>query len=516
MTTHRDPGLLADELLTAPDGRYGLHLTEEAQARVAVFASGRVYVLEGALRHPDVQTIIGVLDNAGHHVQIDKPTIVDNGTLRGIYEGKVAFSAASLVPVGPTENNDSEKREDAYRLLVRGLRTIGTSDLIVKYQPDHASVHAMVDGVQANLFDLNWSTQYALEFQKAVYSWAGEDAGSAELGWRHNAHQMGSITVGLPRGLDSVRIELIATAGGGKELVMRLQPTPPNGKIELAELNFVKDDLRCFRSIMQNGGGLVIVTGPTGHGKTRTLYGLQEKSLKMFPGDRWINVENPIEIRRRHPNVTQIDVVRTSANGDTAQAYQDALAAAMRGVPKRLIIGEIRTPDEADVAIRAALTGHGVLTSMHTPDAMGAILRLIDLGVSENLICNQRRIRAVIGQRLLRRVCPECCRKIDRDDWEQESPEWLDEVFAGTDHLRAANNKGCSHCRHGYVPGRIPLVEIIRPDTHLLKLLIAGEDTHALAHWTGTLQGQPLLSQVAAGLKSGLFDPFEALRCTDF
>ena len=510
---------LPDELLTHQDGPFGLHVTDEAKSRVAIFKSGKVFALEGGLRHPDVQTIICVLEDAGHKLMLAPAdvTIVDNGTLRGIYEGKAASSTTSLAPVGPTENNDSEKREDAYRLFARAVRTAGVSDLIVKYETDFPSVHQIVDGDMEDLIDLNWSPQYALEFQKAVQAWAGDEGnGSSELGWRQNSHQMGSISRGLPPGLDTVRLEYLATGFGGKELIARLQHTPKGGRIDLNTLNFDPVDLKTINKIVQSSGGITIATGPTGHGKTRLLYGMQQRALDYFPADRWINIERPIEVRLRNKRITQIDVIQVGGFSAAADAWQESLSASMRGVPRKLLIGEVVRPEEADVAIRTALTGHGVLTTTHTPDTAGAIIRLLDLGVSASTLCNQRRIRAILGIRLIKRTCPHCSRKVDLADWEDDCPEWIEEVIKDCGHLKAANPEGCSQCRRGYIPGRIPLLEILRPDRQYLELATAGREDDAHAHWVKNLGGQTLVSKIIAGMKEGRFDPKEAIRCTDF
>jgi len=517
MTIHVDIDA-GDRLVTGLDGDFAVHVTGEVQRRIAVYKSGRVFMVQDALDHLEVETIIEVLEKRGVPVKLDSAVIVDRGTLRAMYEGKTTIETAERVAAQPrsAELSDGEKRQDIYRLLDRGRKLSGTSDIIVKYWPDQASVHAIVDGVQQNWTDLQWTPEYTLEFQKAANAWAGDEGGSAELGWINNKHQKGSITTGLPPGLDTVRMEFSAAAFGGKELIMRLQHRPPGGRVDLRKLHFPEPVIRSFRSILNLSGGLIGFTGPTGHGKTNSMYGAQNESLELFPGDRWVNIENPTEIRIRHPNVTQIDILRVAADGDLAKAWDESLGSAMRAIPRKLIIGEVIFAHQAATAVRAAMTGHTVLFTAHTPDPMGTIDRLLDLGISPRVLSRPSFIRALVGQRLFRCVCPHCSAKITKADWKEDMLDWLDAAFDRAPHLLLANQTGCKHCRQGYLPGRVPVTEIVRPTRDMLELLIAGRDDDARLHWETKLGGISLISQVIDGLVAGKFDPVEAIRCLDF
>ena len=508
--TPRAEQATADELLTAPDGRLGPHSSPEVRSRIAVFASGACFMVPDGDNHIEVQSVLAV--SRRYRIDLQEPVFVDKGVLTGIYHKR------QIVPLTDKTTDAADgtqsKRKDAYDLLVKARKLHGTSDIIIKCDRDEAGVYAILDGVQVPFNKRPWSPDYAALFQKAIYTWAGLE-GAAERGWKQGAHQVGAITSGLPEGLDSVRLQLLASAFDGRELIIRLMPKPKGGRIELRDLGFNAEQIGRFAGIMQNSGGIVIVTGPTGGGKTTTLHGLLSLSLDLFTGDRWITVEDPVEIRRRHPNVTQIDVVRTAVDDDTDHAYDDSLTAAMRSIPRRLLFGEIRSEASAAIAVRAALTGHGVLTTLHTDDAPGAIPRLLDMGISPNMLRNPKLVRAVTAQRLLRRLC-SCHITITRRDWTTFCPTWLERIFTDVGHVRMPNPTPCAHCRAGYRIGRVPITEIMIPDERLLSLLIDGQRDTATNYWKAECGGLPIVDQALQGIVEGTFDPMEVIRCLDF
>jgi type II secretory ATPase GspE/PulE/Tfp pilus assembly ATPase PilB-like protein len=500
----------ADELLTAPDGRLGPHASPEVRSRIALFASGAFFMVPDGDTHIEVQSVLAVARR--YRIELQDPVVVDKGVLTGIYHQRRAMPLGHKV--AELADGAQSKRKDAYDLLVKARKLHGTSDIIIKCDRAEAGVYAILDGIQVPFNKRPWSPDYAALFQKAMYTWAGLE-GAAERGWKQGAHQVGAITSGLPEGLDSVRLQLLASAFDGRELIIRLMPTPKGGRIELKDIGFDAAQIGQFAGIMQNSGGIVIVTGPTGGGKTTTLHGLLSLSLDLFTGDRWITVEDPVEIRRRHPNVTQIDVVRTAVDDDTDHAYDESLSAAMRSIPRRLLFGEIRSEASAAIAIRAALTGHGVLTTLHTDDAPGAIPRLLDLRLAPSMLRNPKLVRAVTAQRLLRRLCT-CRIQISRRDWTTYCPDWLERIFDEIGQVSMPNPVPCAHCRGGYRIGRVPISEIMIPDERLLSLLIDGQRDNATHYWKAECGGRPIVDQALQGIVDGRFDPMEVIRCLDF
>ncbi|MDT8452950.1 MAG: ATPase, T2SS/T4P/T4SS family [Gammaproteobacteria bacterium] len=243
----------------------------------------------------------------------------------------------------------------------------------------------------------------------------------------------------------------------GESVVMRLLDQS-NGILELEQLGMPAVMVKSFRRAIHVPHGLVLVTGATGSGKTTTLYAaLKELNTA---DKKIITAEDPVEYRL--PRINQVQV-HTKIGLDFAQI----LRAALRQDPDIILIGEMRDQVTAEIAIRAAMTGHLVLSTLHTNDAMHTLERLFDLGVEGFLIATA--LRAVVAQRLLRRVCESCKRKVTLDD---HQIAWLKTIVNG----RYQNGEfykgiGCAHCNNTGYNGRIGIYEMIEPDEAMLEAI---------------------------------------------
>lgn len=220
-----------------------------------------------------------------------------------------------------------------------------------------------------------------------------------------------------------------------------------------------------FRSLVRQPHGLVVVTGPTGSGKTTTLYaGLRERNGS---GEKLITVEDPVEYRL--PRVNQVQV-RT----DIGLEFSGVLRAALRHDPDVILIGEMRDEETTSIGLRAAMTGHLVLSTLHTNDALSAIARMLDLGAPGYLLASS--LRAIVAQRLVRRICPHCTTTHEPGPAEQA---WLLNRFPlPSGGLRMGT--GCAQCAYTGYRGRIGVYELLDVDESLTTA-IAREDTVACA-----------------------------------
>ena len=266
----------------------------------------------------------------------------------------------------------------------------------------------------------------------------------------------------------------------GESLVLRLLPKERRD-LSLDRLGFTDADLALFRRWAKEPHGVVLVTGPTGSGKSTTLYGTLEE---MNQRDRKIiTVEDPVEYQV--PGVTQIQ-----ANADIGYSFARALRAILRQDPDVIMIGEIRDLETAEIAVQSALTGHLVLSTLHTNDAVSAFTRLIDMGVEPFLVATS--IRAVQAQRLVRSVCPDCCVPTEVLPAVADLVQpLLDEFSAAPGWVRAV---GCVRCQGTGYRGRRGIYELVDVTPELQELVLqraTAERMRALA----TQQGGRTLRQ---------------------
>ncbi len=303
--------------------------------------------------------------------------------------------------------------------------------------------------------------------------------------------QDGRIGLTLGGKLIDVRVSTLPSRAG-ERVVLRILDKE-NAGIDLERLGMTEAVERLYRDALAEPNGIVLVTGPTGSGKTTTLYA----GLKLLnDGTRNIlTVEDPVEYAVDGVGQTQI-------NPQVGLSFAAGLRAILRQDPDVVMVGEIRDRETADVAVQAALTGHLVLSTVHTNDAVGAITRLRDMKVEPFLIAST--VRAVIAQRLVRRLCPDCRRPAQAT----ASLAALLGVDAETIVYEPA---GCAACgRTGY-KGRIGLFEAARVDDEIRKLINAGADEVAITFHA--FRGSDTLSTAARALvRAGVTSPEEAVR----
>jgi general secretion pathway protein E/type IV pilus assembly protein PilB len=251
-----------------------------------------------------------------------------------------------------------------------------------------------------------------------------------------------------------LRVSCLPTVHG-ESMVMRILDKA-NVELGVAELGFFADDQQLVESIIRMPDGIFLVTGPTGSGKTTSLYAFLNSINR--PTVKIITAEDPVEYELSGINQVQI---RT----DVGMTFAKALRAMLRQAPNIIMVGEIRDQETGEIAINAALTGHMVFSTLHTNDAPSAVTRLIDMGVKPFLIASA--LRAAMAQRLLRRICKKCTQPVTVSDIELESLGLSHEFFAEANLQRG---KGCESCKKGY-RGRIGIYEIFVLDNTMEDLI---------------------------------------------
>lgn len=257
-----------------------------------------------------------------------------------------------------------------------------------------------------------------------------------------------------------VRVSTLPTAHGEK-VVLRLLD-PERLPLDLEALGMSAEDAQRFVAAVERPHGLVLVTGPTGSGKTTTLYAaLQRLNV---PERHLLTIEDPVEYRLE-------GLTQASVRADLDFTFAAALRAFLRQDPDVIMVGEIRDRETAEIAVRAALTGHLVLSTLHTNDAPSTVSRLFDVGAEPFLVASC--LRLVVAQRLVRRVCPSCA---EPTALLPDVAERLGPRAPG----RYAKGRGCAACHGTGYRGRVPLFELMPVTEPLAALIGQRSSTEAL------------------------------------
>lgn len=271
--------------------------------------------------------------------------------------------------------------------------------------------------------------------------------------------QDGAITIRV----DNRQIDLrVSTMPGkfGEKVVMRIVDQK-NAVASLDQLGFSDHMLKTLRTLISQPNGVVLVTGPTGSGKSTTLYGalaeINREDINIS------TVENPVEY-----NLTGINQFQT--HDKAGFTFASALRALLRQDPDVVMLGEIRDQETAKIATQAALTGHMVLSTLHTNDAPSAVTRLINIGVEPYLVAAA--LRGVLAQRLVRKVCSHCAEPATHDDKDKRILEHL--AKEGYAIEQTMHGRGCKKCRNSGFAGRMGLYEIFVPDAACMDAVSKG------------------------------------------
>jgi type IV pilus assembly protein PilB len=333
-------------------------------------------------------------------------------------------------------------------MLIIEAHRAGASDIHLEPLDKKFRVRFRIDGV------LQEMQSPPKRLQSAIVSRLKIMTGSMSIAEKR-LPQDGRIQVKIKKMPLDLRVSTIPT-NHGESVVIRLLDKS-SLMLGLPELGFFSDDRETFERLIRLPDGIVLVTGPTGSGKTSTLYACLNCANK--PDRKIITVEEPIEYQMTGINQVQV-------NSKIGMTFPAALRSLLRQAPNIIMIGEIRDLETASIATNASLTGHLVFSTLHTNDAPSAVARLIDIGVQPFLVASS--LRAVTAQRLVRRICPHCKQPAKLSESEMRASRI---EFGQLRDAQVMQGKGCEHCRGTGYKGRIGIFEIFVPDDEVRHMI---------------------------------------------
>ncbi|MFH1392941.1 MAG: type II/IV secretion system protein [Patescibacteria group bacterium] len=464
-----------------------LILKERAIKATAVAINEEYKTLRLGVLNPDdkeTQLLISDLQKSGYEVKIFvisensfKKALSHYSSLETIKEitGQVEISTDALIELQKKitgietlrkvlEELFEAKASQIVEAVLAGALILKASDIHFEPEKNNVRIRLRLDGILEDIIDIPSATYFlALDRIKLL--------SGLKLNIREKAQDgRFGITSGLPghAGGEAIEIRTSVLPGAyGENIVMRVLD-PRMVKINLQDLGIREDDLAVINRELQKPTGMILSTGPTGSGKTTTLYAFIKKILT--PDVKIITIEDPIEYHIGGISQTQVEP-------EKGYTFDNGLKSIVRQDPDVILVGEIRDYETAEIAMHAALTGHLVFSTLHTNDAIGAIPRLIDLGVKPPIIAPA--INLIIAQRLLRKVCSKCAKKrlLTKEELRDFKKLTVNlPARAGLknkldEKLQILEPQGCQNCHGGY-SGRVAVLELFEITDEIEKLIL--------------------------------------------
>ena len=475
-----------NKLLTAYAGE--LALPKDTQNLVAYFSGGEIII---SRTHKYDGRVLAFLDLLRQNNRsIKEPFYSDLGLISSIYkthdERLGSGSNHSRVEY------DNQMQKDFIDIVARAA-TQKVSDIHIEVA-DQTTIYFRIDGSMQPVLEYN--SQWGESFVRAAFA----SADISNSSYAQNEYQTaqkdgrtplrGTKDLYLPDGVLGIRMQFNPIAFGSQYVVMRLLYDNPSEGIK-SEQEFNDYEQKLLLRLRSAPTGLVIVAGPTSSGKSTTLVRNMALMLKERRYEiNLITVEDPAE--QKIFGAHQMPVVNAVNEEQREEKFTEALAAALRSDPDTLMVGEIRTLSAAQLTVKGALSGHNVWTTLHANSAMGALTRLLDMGVEAFKLKDETMIRGLISMRLFKKLCPYCRERL-ADKHNHPAYNRVKDAFGdlGLNQVYV-RGLGCEYCNGTGTSGRIKAGEIIITNSEFLSLALAGETESALKYWLEKMNGRTL------------------------
>jgi type II secretory ATPase GspE/PulE/Tfp pilus assembly ATPase PilB-like protein len=421
--------------------------------------------------------------------------------------------------------------------LLRMASSYGASDIHMLVRKNLGEIQFRVKG-DLKVFRRTTSSEVS-ELIRSLYQGVASvrDASFNELE-SQNAQISGDVVAGMK--VSSVRIirgPCYPVDAGGQFAVLRMQyeaghktqpmpklenPRRPEGALKLNKFGFNPLQMELLMAMIDAPSGIIMFTGPTGSGKTTSLAEILTHMARKWPEKRQVTIEDPVEYP--YPWGVQLVVANASSEAETGEAFNAKLRISLRMDPDIILMGELRGAESAIAALGAAMTGHVVLTTMHTNDAYSAIdrMELMDpVRLNRGVTCDSKTIRGIVSQRLVPRLCHHCSVPheqavlSDEDEAEKDHLLALLSTYGDTSRVRYKGS-GCSHCDYDGVTGRVAIAEVVLTDSQLMEDMVKlGKNVARRNHRARTDTDQSMMVNAVKNCLDGLIDPREISKRVD-
>ena len=474
-----------NKLVTSFGGEYAL--PKDTQGLIAYFSGGELIISRTHKYDGRVLAFIDWLNR--NHAVVKKPFYADLGLISSIYKTNEERVGGKL---HQRVDFDNQMQKDFVDVIARAAAQ-KVSDIHIEVA-DQTTIYFRMDGSMQPILEYN--SQWGEAFVRAAFA----SADISNSSYAQNEYQAaqkdgrtplrGTKDLYLPASILGIRMQFNPIAFGSQYVVMRLLYDNPSEGIK-TEQEFGDYEQKLLSRLRSAPTGLVVVAGPTSSGKSTTLVRNMALMLKEHRYEiNLITVEDPAE--QKIFGAHQMPVVNAGNEEQREEKFTEALAAALRSDPDTLMVGEIRTLSAAQLTVKGALSGHNVWTTLHANSAMGALTRLLDMGVEAFKLKDETMMRGLVSMRLFKKLCPYCReRLIDKAD----NPAYhrVKEAFGDLGLQQVfIRGPGCEHCKGTGSVGRIKAGEIILTNSEFLSLALAGETDAALRFWLEKLDGRTL------------------------
>jgi len=499
-----------NKLLTVSGSDFAI--TNETRRLLALFSDGTYLVSKDNRFDGAVYNFEATVKR--RKIQIKAPIYVTLNEIAAIYA--YAERGGGTVDVSAAEAEDMQMQIDFINIIQRAS------------QKKVSDIHVIVASSSTILFRENgimvkqneYSGEWGEAFVRSVFASADISDSNYSQNEFQGAQKLGSTPLRgsngklmLPHNVLAIRLQFNPVAFGSQYLVMRLlyADDNPEGSSDLSSLGLGKFEEDLFYKLRSMAVGVNVVAGPTGSGKSTTLQRnmiklLQEKNYEI----NLLTVEDPPEYPI--PGARQMPVTNANTEEEKNEQFTKALSAALRSDPDIVLVGETRSLSTAELTFKAALSGHGVWTTLHANSAPAIVTRFRDMGIQPYLLNDPEIVKGLVSQRLFRKLCPVCRQPIKT---KEDSPQFerlknalgeygIENVFV--------SGPGCKACGYKGFKGRMAVDEIILPDSHFLRMMIDGETAKAIDYWVSELNGRPLKDAAIERMIKGQIDMDEVER----